>query len=477
MATRTYDVIVIGAGPTGENVADRAVRGGLSAVVVEAELVGGECSYWACMPSKALLRSPQALAAAQAVGGARQGAVGPLDVAATLARRDAFASHWKDDGQVRWLDGAHIDLVRGHGRLTGERQVAVTAADGSIVELTARHAVVIATGTRAALPPIPGLTDVRPWTSRAATSATAAPRRLLILGGGVVACEMATAWRALGTAEVTVLQRAARLIPGTEPFAGEMLAASFEAKGIAVRLNTETTRAARRTDGSVEVALADGTMLVADELLVATGRTPSTDDLGLDTVGLKPGSWLAVDASQRVTVVAGGWLYAAGDVNHRALLTHMGKYQARVCGDVIAARATGKPDTSATAWSKHADSADERAVPQVIFTDPEIAAVGLSEADARRLGLRVRAVDYDIGHVAGASLYADGYVGRARMVVDEDRRVIVGVTLVGPAVGEMIHAATIAVVGEVPLERLWHAVPSYPTIGELWLRLLETYGL
>ena len=215
----------------------------------------------------------------------------------------------------------------------------------------------------------------------------------------------------------------------------------------------------------------------ASDLLVATGRTPNTDDLGLDTVGLAAGGWLAVDSSLRVTAVAGGWLYAAGDLNHRALLTHMGKYQARVCGDVIAARAAGRADGSATVWSAHADTADERTVPQVIFTDPEIAAVGLSEEEARRRGLSVRAVDYDIGHVAGARLYADGYAGRARMVVDEDRRVIVGLTLVGPAVGEMIHAATIAVVGEVPLERLWHAVPSYPTISELWLRLLETYGL
>ncbi len=477
MTARAYDVIVIGAGPTGENAAGRAVRGGLSAVIVESELVGGECSYWACMPSKALLRGPQAVSAARTVDGARQAATGTLDVAATLARRDRFASHWKDDGQVAWLDATHIDLVRGHGRLAGERRVAVTAADGTVVDLAARHAVVIATGTRAAMPPIPGIADVRPWTSREATSAKAAPQRLVIVGGGVVACEMATAWRALGSREVTVVQRGPRLVPGVEAFAGEMLAAAFGERGIAVRLNAEATRAARRADGSVAADLTDGTTVVADEILIAAGRAPNTDDIGLDTIGLRPGSWLDVDASLRVPAVAGGWLYAAGDVNHRALLTHMGKYQARVCGDVIAARATGKSDTSATAWSAHADSADAAAVPQVIFTEPEIAAVGLTEEQARARGLRVRAVDYDIGAVAGARLYADGYAGRARMVVDEDRRVIVGVTLVGPAVGEQIHAATIAVVGEVPLERLWHAVPSYPTIGELWLRLLETYGL
>ena len=478
MTTRTYDVIVIGGGPAGENAAARAVRGGLTAALVESELVGGECSYWACMPSKALLRGPQALTDARAVDGARQAVTGGVDARATLARRDVFASHWKDDGQVRWLADTHIDLVRGHGRLTGERRVAVSAPDGTTVELAARHAVVIATGSRAAVPPVPGLAEAHPWTSREATSAKAAPRRLAILGGGVVACEMATAWAALGTTEVTVVQRGPRLLSGVEPFAGEQLAAAFATRGIRVHLNADAARVARRADGSVAVTLADGATIVADELLVATGREPRTRDLGLETVGLTPGSWLAVDASLRVTAVAGAWLYAVGDVNHRALLTHMGKYQARACGDVIAARAAGRADAAApSSWSPFAATADELAVPQVIFTDPEIAAVGLGEAAARRRGWKVRAVEYDVGRVAGAALYADGYRGRARMVVDEDRRVIVGLTLVGPAVGEMIHAATIAVTAAVPLERLWHAVPSYPTISELWLRLLEAYGL
>lgn len=477
MTERTYDVVVIGAGPTGENVAARTVRGGLSTVIVEAELVGGECSYWACMPSKALLRSPQAVADARAVDGARQAVTGALDAAAVLARRDAFASHWKDDGQVKWLDATHIELVRGHGRLAGERRVAVTAGDGTVTTLVARHAVVIATGTRAALPPTPGLADARPWTSREATSAKAAPPSLVVVGGGVVACEMATAWHALGTRTVTLLQRGPRLLPGVEPFAGAMLADAFRARGIDVRLGTEARRVERRADGSVAVTLADGALLTAAEILVATGRAPATRDLGLETVGLTPGDWLTVDASLRVTAVAGGWLYAAGDANHRALLTHMGKYQARACGDVIAARAKGAPDRAATPWSPHAATADERAVPQVIFTDPEVAAVGLREDQAKTLGLRVRSVAYDVGRVAGASLHADGYAGRAHMVVDEDRRTIVGMTLVGPGVGELIHAATIAVVGEVPLDRLWHAVPSYPTISELWLRLLEAYGL
>ncbi|MFE4603920.1 FAD-dependent oxidoreductase, partial [Kitasatospora indigofera] len=195
-----YDVIVLGAGPTGENLADRTTAAGLRTVIVESELVGGECSYWACMPSKALLRPVAALAAARAVAGSREAVGdGALDAAAVLARRDSFTSHWRDDGQVEWLDGAGIDLVRGHGRLTGERTVTVTGPDGAERRLTARHAVAVCTGSRAVLPEgVPGLAEARPWTSREATASPKVPGRLVVVGGGVVGVEMATAWRALG---------------------------------------------------------------------------------------------------------------------------------------------------------------------------------------------------------------------------------------------------------------------------------------
>jgi len=478
MSERAYDVVVVGGGPTGENVAERAVKGGLSAVLVEAELVGGECSYWACMPSKALLRPLEALGAARALAGSREAATGELAVGAVLRRRDAFASNWNDAGQVKWLEGAKIDLVRGQGRLAGERRVRVAGAGGAATELRARQAVVVCTGTRAAIPATPGLAEARPWTSREATSAKAAPGRLVILGGGVVACEMATAWHQLGAREVTLVQRGPRLIPGFEPFAGELLRDRFASQGVKVITGTTASRVERAADATLRVSLASGATIVADQILVAAGREPQTHDIGLETIGLEPGSWLEVDDSMRVRAVSAGWLYAAGDVNHRALLTHMGKYQGRVCGDAIAARAAGRAEASQAApWTRYAASADHAVVPQVVFTDPEVAAVGLSEAQAQARGLQVRTVDYEIGRVAGASLFADGYQGRARMVVDERRRVLVGVTMIGPSVGELIHAATIAIVGEVPLERLWHAVPSYPTISEIWLRLLETYGL
>jgi dihydrolipoamide dehydrogenase len=471
MTAHEYDLIVIGGGPVGENVADRAVQGGLSTVIVESELVGGECSYWACIPSKAMLRPGAALRAARDVQGASGAVTGGLDAAAVLARRDTFVHDWDDTSQVEWLQGAGIDLVRGHGRLSGERQVTVTGADGTDTVLVARHAVAVSTGSAALLPDIPGLRDVQPWTSREATGMRAVPASIAILGGGVVGSEMATLFAALGI-PVTVIARSG-LLRGVEPFAGEAVAKALTDAGADVRTGVEVDHAARDADGEVVLTLSDGSEVRAAEVLVATGRVPRTQDLGLDTVGLEPGSWLDVDATLRVRGF--DWLYAVGDVNHRALLTHQGKYQGRAAGDVIAARARSRTVDDAP-WGAHVATADHSAVPQVVFTDPEVAAVGHTEASAKKAGLDVRVLDYDLAWVAGASEVADHYTGRARAIVDEQRRVLVGATFVGQDVGELLHSATIAIVGEVPLERLWHAVPSYPTISEVWLRLLEAYG-
>ncbi|MFF8962810.1 dihydrolipoyl dehydrogenase family protein [Streptomyces globisporus] len=466
-----YDVVVIGAGPVGENVADRARAAGLTTAVVEVELVGGECSYWACMPSKALLRPVVARADARRVPGLSAAVQGPLDVGAVLAKRDEETSHWKDDGQVAWLEGVGADVYRGTGRLTGPREVTVTASDGTEHRLTARHAVAVSTGTRAVVPALPGIEEARPWTSREATSAREAPARLVVVGGGVVGVEMATAWQALGS-EVTLLIRGGGLLPKMEPFAGELVADALTEAGATIRTGVSVTAVHRPApDGPVTVELDDGGRVEADEILFATGRAPRTEDLGLETVGLEPGSWLTVDDS--CLVEGTDWLYAVGDVNHRALLTHQGKYQARIAGAAIAARAAKDPVDTAP-WGAHAATADHAAVPQVVFTDPEAASVGLTLAEAERAGHRVRAVDYDLASVAGSGLYADGYRGRARMIVDLEREILLGVTFVGPGIGELLHSATVAVAGEVPIARLWHAVPAYPTISEVWLRLLET---
>ncbi|WP_328293113.1 NAD(P)/FAD-dependent oxidoreductase [Kineococcus sp. NBC_00420] len=468
---REVDVVVIGAGAVGENVADRAGRTGLDVVVVEKELVGGECSYWACMPSKALLRSGQALAAAQRLKGAAEAVTGSLDAAKVLERRDSFTSGWDDSSQAKWLDSAGLGLVRGTARLTGTRTVSVETAEGT-VELTARQAVVVSTGSVPVLPDVPGLADSRVWTSREATSAKSVPARLAVIGGGVVGCELAQAWARLGS-QVTLLVRSG-LLAGQEDFAGEMVAEALRADGIDVRTGAELARVSR-DDSGVHVTLGDGSTVDADEFLVATGRRPATRGIGLETVGLQDGGSLEVDDTGLVAGVEGSWLYATGDVSGRVKLTHQGKYDARATGDAIAARAAGPIETPP--WSRYTATADHHAVPQVVFTDPEVAQVGLTAAQAREEGLDVKVVDYDLGNVAGASLVADGYAGKARMVVDEQRTVIVGVTFVGQDVAELLHAATVAIVGEVPLERLWHAVPSYPTVSEVWLRLLETYGL
>jgi pyruvate/2-oxoglutarate dehydrogenase complex dihydrolipoamide dehydrogenase (E3) component len=261
---------------------------------------------------------------------------------------------------------------------------------------------------------------------------------------------------------------------------GESIAAAFRACGITVYTGATATRV-KRSGPSTPVQVwfdhASGSgQIEADEILVAAGRNPNTTGIGLETIDLKPGGWLDVDDTCRVKSVSAGWLYAVGDVNHRALLTHMGKYQARACGDAIAARAKGTLQEPPVPWSRWAATADHCAVPQIVFTDPEAAFAGLTEAQARQAGMRIRTAEVDMGKVSGTLLVADGYQGHAKMIIDEDRHVMVGATLVGQDSGELIHAYTVAIAGQVPVDRLWHTVPCFPSMSEIWLRLLESYG-
>ncbi len=448
---RTFDVVVLGAGPAGETAAGRLAEAGLEVAVVEAHLVGGECSYYACMPSKALLRPAQVAAEAARTPGVP---TGELDASAVLRRRDEVVYHLDDGAQVPWLEDRGVALVRGSGRLDGERRVVV----GDDV-LLARRAVVLATGTGPLLPPIPGLADAAPWTNREATNAAAVPRRLVLLGGGVAGVELAQAWASLGS-QVTVLEGGERLLAREEPFAGEQVADGLRALGATVRTGVRAVGVSRT--GAVSVELDDGSTESGDELLVAVGRRAATSGIGLESVGLEPGEAVEVGDDLRSTRLE--WLFAVGDVNGRAPLTHMGKSHAALAADAILGR-------DARIRS------DGPLAPRVIFTEPQVAAVGHTLASAEAAGLRVRAVDAPSGGSAGGMFVGVGSEGTSRLVVDEDRRVVAGATFTGPDVAEWLHAATIAVVAEVPLDALRHAVPCFPTRSEVWLKLLEAYGL
>ncbi|RJU01130.1 NAD(P)/FAD-dependent oxidoreductase [Arthrobacter frigidicola] len=469
---KTTDVVVIGGGPVGENVADRAVRGGLTAVLVESELVGGECSYWACMPSKALIRSGAALSAALSLPGAREAVTGSLDAAQVFARRDAMAANWDDSGQAKWVAQQGITLVRGQGRISGEREVQVTSKDGTVTTIQARQAVVIATGSVPVVPAIEGLDETPFWGTRELVSAEDVPESITVIGAGVAGTELAQAFSRLG-AKVTIIARSG-ILRGFPTPAADLVKNALEKEGIQVLTNTGIRTVAKNGENAVSVTLDSGDTIESERLLVATGRRPALDGLGLEDLGLSS-TGLPSDDTGRVRS-AGDWLYVLGDAADKVMLTHQGKYEARAAGDAIAARAAGTLGDDVEPWSKYAAMANSYAVPQVVFTDPEIAMVGRTLEQAKKDGVNASEVSLPIA-VAGSALHSEGYTGWAQMIVDEDRRVIIGATLAGPDVAEMLHAATIAIAGEVPLERLWHAVPSFPTVSEVWLRLLEQYGL
>lgn len=463
-----FDAVVIGGGPGGASAAQYLMAEGLEVALVEERLIGGECHYWACNPTKTLLRPIEVLALAKAVPGVRE-AVGPgqLDVAAVFAKRDAIVDHLNDEGVTAALQQGGLTVFHARGRLAGQREVTVTHPDGREETVRARQAVVLATGTRPAIPDVPGLAEARPWTNRDLAAMTHVPPRTLIIGGGVVGVEFATILAGLGS-EVTLLVRGRTLLRNSETVASEMVTESLRRKGVDLRFEARLAGVTRPVAGGTVSATVGDETIEFDEVVVAAGRVVNTDALGMDTVGLRGGEFVAVDDHLQALGVDGTWLYAMGDTTGRALLSHLSQYHAVVVADVIAARARGRR-LDADELIAH----DPHNLPQVVYTDPQVVEVGRTESQARADGFSVttRTARYPEA-VPDLAIFRDGFDAWAKLVIDIDTDTLLGATFVGPEFAELAQAATLAIVAKVPVETLRHVIAPHPSINQIWNPLL-----
>ncbi|KQY06844.1 pyridine nucleotide-disulfide oxidoreductase [Mycobacterium sp. Root135] len=463
-----FDVVVVGGGPGGASAAEYLIADGLEVALVEERLIGGECHYWACNPTKALLRPIEVLALAKAVPGVRE-AVGPgqLDVAAVFAKRDTIVDHLNDDGATAEMQQSGLTVIHAHGRLAGPREVTVTHPDGREETVRARHAVVLATGTRPTIPDVPGLAEANPWTNRDLATMTHVPPRSLIVGGGVVGVEFATILAGLGS-KVTLVARGGTLLRNSETVASEMVTESLRRKGVDLRFHAHPAGVVRPVAGGAVSVTVDDETIEVDEVVVAAGRTVNTDSLGLETVGLRAGEFVAVDDHLQALGVDGTWLYAMGDTTGRALLSHLSQYHAVVVADVIAARARGRQLDADELVAR-----DPHNLPQVVYTDPQVVEVGRTESQARADGFTVTTTTARYPDaVPDLAIFRDGFDAWAKLVVDADTDTLLGATFVGPEFAELAQAATLAVVAKVPIETLRHVVAPHPSINQIWNPLL-----
>lgn len=440
LSSTTWDVIVIGSGPVGRALAARTAAAKLSTVIIEDELFGGDCPFWACIPSKALLRPGEALMSGRAMNGSKQlisekhsnGA--KVDVKAVFARRDSILQNWNDKFLVDLLTSQNAAIVRGRGTLVKEKEVAVKNVNGEEIVLQAKQAVVLATGSLPFVPDIPGLKDIAYWTSRHATAANFVPEHLVILGGGVVASEMATFYGSLGR-KVTLITGAPTLLPRYVRKAGAMVQQSLAADGVDILLETKVEKLAKTGISSIEVYLSSGKVIHASHFLIASGRRATTEDLGLEKLGISTKPALSVSESLCVKTKQENWLYAIGDVNSRNMMTHMGVYQARAAANTIIARSKNAPVVQ-EAFNDFSATADHDVTSQIIFTDPNVASVGLTVAEAETRGIKVKTVETAFAF-PGAFVHAEfNYNGWAQWVIDEDSKLLVGATFVGREAGD-----------------------------------------